>query len=129
MPELGGVYVLDLPAGVDPETAAREFSQNPDVEYAQADRLRHVAFIGWRARPFSYANRGLDVPAGDDDGRALGDEPSVAGQEGDSGRDLLVAGVGAHAEGGVRVATPTSMAAGGHGWLRASASRSRWKAS
>jgi uncharacterized protein (TIGR03084 family) len=30
-----------------------------------SDRLRHVAFIGWRARPFSYANRGLTVPDGD----------------------------------------------------------------
>ena len=32
-----------------------------------SDRLKHVAFIGVRARPFSYANRGLDVP--DDDVR------------------------------------------------------------
>ena len=31
----------------------------------QSDRLRHIAFIGWRARPFSYRNRGLDVPEGD----------------------------------------------------------------
>jgi uncharacterized protein (TIGR03084 family) len=29
------------------------------------DRLRHVAFIGVRARPFSYVNRGRDVPEGD----------------------------------------------------------------
>jgi uncharacterized protein (TIGR03084 family) len=29
------------------------------------DRLRHIAFIGVRARPFSYVNRGLDVPDGD----------------------------------------------------------------
>lgn len=27
------------------------------------DRLRHVAFIGVRARPYSYTNRRLDVPA------------------------------------------------------------------
>lgn len=27
------------------------------------DRLRHVAHLGITARPFSYANRGLDVPA------------------------------------------------------------------
>ncbi|MEA3056643.1 MAG: hypothetical protein QOD30_2075 [Actinomycetota bacterium] len=30
-----------------------------------SDRLRHVAFIGVRARPFSYVNRGRDVPDGD----------------------------------------------------------------
>jgi uncharacterized protein (TIGR03084 family) len=29
------------------------------------DRLRHVAHIGVRARPFSYATRGLTVPDGD----------------------------------------------------------------
>jgi len=28
-------------------------------------RLKHVAFIGVRARPFSYVNRGRDVPEGD----------------------------------------------------------------
>jgi uncharacterized protein (TIGR03084 family) len=28
-------------------------------------RLQHVAFIGVRARPFSYVNRGLEVPDGD----------------------------------------------------------------
>jgi uncharacterized protein (TIGR03084 family) len=31
----------------------------------RSDRLAHVAFIGWRARPFSYRNRGLVVPEGD----------------------------------------------------------------
>jgi len=31
----------------------------------ESDRLRHVAFIGWRARPFAYTNRGLAVPDGD----------------------------------------------------------------
>jgi uncharacterized protein (TIGR03084 family) len=30
-----------------------------------SDRLRHIAFIGVRARPFSYVNRGRDVPDGD----------------------------------------------------------------
>jgi uncharacterized protein (TIGR03084 family) len=35
------------------------------LEPIASDRLRHVAFIGWRARPFSYVNRGLEVPAGD----------------------------------------------------------------
>jgi len=30
-----------------------------------SDRLRHVAFIGVRARPFSYVNRGREVPEGD----------------------------------------------------------------
>ncbi len=30
----------------------------------QTDRLRHIAFIAVRARPFSYQNRGMDVPAG-----------------------------------------------------------------
>jgi uncharacterized protein (TIGR03084 family) len=35
------------------------------VTRAGTDRLRHVAFIGVRARPFSYVNRGLEVPDGD----------------------------------------------------------------
>lgn len=35
------------------------------IERPGTDRLRHVAFIGVRARPFSYINRGRDVPAGD----------------------------------------------------------------
>lgn len=35
------------------------------LEPLQSDRLRHVAFIGWRARPFSYRNRGRAVPSGD----------------------------------------------------------------
>ena len=33
------------------------------VERRPTDRLRHVAHIGVLARPFSYANRGLDLPA------------------------------------------------------------------
>jgi uncharacterized protein (TIGR03084 family) len=33
------------------------------VERAPTDRLRHVAHIGVRARPFSYAVRGLDAPS------------------------------------------------------------------
>jgi uncharacterized protein (TIGR03084 family) len=36
-----------------------------DVDRPATDRLRHVAFIGVRARPFSYTNRGLAVPDGD----------------------------------------------------------------
>lgn len=35
------------------------------LEPIASDRLQHVAFIGWRARPFSYVNRGLAVPDGD----------------------------------------------------------------
>lgn len=35
------------------------------VDPIESERLRHVAFIGVRARPFSYANRGLEVPSGD----------------------------------------------------------------
>ena len=35
------------------------------LEPLQSERLAHVAFIGWRARPFSYRNRGLAVPEGD----------------------------------------------------------------
>lgn len=35
------------------------------IDRSGTDRLRHVAFIGVRARPFSYVNRGLDVPDGD----------------------------------------------------------------
>jgi uncharacterized protein (TIGR03084 family) len=48
-----------------------------------SDRLRHIAFIGWRARPFSYRNRGLAVPDGEvrveltDPEVALGDERST----------------------------------------------------
>jgi uncharacterized protein (TIGR03084 family) len=33
------------------------------VERVPTDRLRHVAHIGVRARPFSYAVRGLDAPS------------------------------------------------------------------
>jgi uncharacterized protein (TIGR03084 family) len=33
------------------------------AERPDTDRLRHVAFLGVRARPFSYTNRGLAVPA------------------------------------------------------------------
>jgi uncharacterized protein (TIGR03084 family) len=32
------------------------------VERTSTDRLRHVAHIGVRARPFSYSTRGLSVP-------------------------------------------------------------------
>lgn len=35
------------------------------AERPATDRLQHVAFIGVRARRFSYANRGLPVPEGD----------------------------------------------------------------
>ncbi len=35
------------------------------LEPIASDRLRHVAFIGTRARPFSYVNRGREVPGGD----------------------------------------------------------------
>lgn len=33
------------------------------IERAATNRLRHVAHIGVRARPFSYSTRGLDTPA------------------------------------------------------------------
>lgn len=33
------------------------------ISRPDTDRLRHVAFIGVRARPYSYSNRHLDVPA------------------------------------------------------------------
>lgn len=33
------------------------------IERPDSDRLRHVAFIGFRARPFSFTNRGLPAPA------------------------------------------------------------------
>jgi uncharacterized protein (TIGR03084 family) len=35
------------------------------LEPVVSDRLRHVAFIGVRARPFSYVNRGLPAPVDD----------------------------------------------------------------
>ncbi|WP_134324270.1 TIGR03084 family metal-binding protein [Cumulibacter soli] len=35
------------------------------IQRAPSDRLKHVLFIGYKARPFAYANRGLDLPAGD----------------------------------------------------------------
>jgi uncharacterized protein (TIGR03084 family) len=31
----------------------------------ETDRLRHVAFIACRARPYSYQNRGMELPPGD----------------------------------------------------------------
>jgi uncharacterized protein (TIGR03084 family) len=34
-----------------------------DIERPDTDRLRHVAFIGVRARPYSYSNRQMEVPA------------------------------------------------------------------
>ena len=36
------------------------------VERVPTDRLRHIAHLGVRARPFSYVVRGRDVPAGSD---------------------------------------------------------------
>lgn len=30
-----------------------------------SDRVAHVVFIGYRARPFAYANRGMELPGGD----------------------------------------------------------------
>lgn len=36
-----------------------------DADRQPTDRLRHVAHLGVRARPFSYLNRGMDVPAGE----------------------------------------------------------------
>ena len=35
------------------------------IDRPGTERLRHVAFIGVRARPFCYVNRGRDVPDGD----------------------------------------------------------------
>jgi uncharacterized protein (TIGR03084 family) len=35
------------------------------IERLPTDRLRHVAEIGVRARPFSYASRGIDLPTTD----------------------------------------------------------------
>ncbi len=32
------------------------------IERPDTDRLRHVAFIGVRARPYSYSNRGMQLP-------------------------------------------------------------------
>jgi uncharacterized protein (TIGR03084 family) len=34
-----------------------------DIDRPDTDRLRHVAFIGYQARRFSYTNRGLEAPA------------------------------------------------------------------
>jgi uncharacterized protein (TIGR03084 family) len=52
-----------------------------DVRREPTARLRHVAQIGWRARPFSYRVRGLEVPEGDvfvslDDGAVEIGDPS-----------------------------------------------------
>ncbi len=43
-----------------------------DVEHPANDRLRHVAHLGVRARPFSYAVRGREVPPGRIDVRLVG---------------------------------------------------------
>ncbi len=32
------------------------------IERPDTDRLRHIAFLGVRARPFSYTNRGMAIP-------------------------------------------------------------------
>jgi uncharacterized protein (TIGR03084 family) len=34
------------------------------VEREPTDRLKHIAFLGFRARPFSYATRGMPEPEG-----------------------------------------------------------------
>jgi uncharacterized protein (TIGR03084 family) len=85
----GRAELLEVLAGLDPSAripwygpamAARSFAtarlmetwaHGQDVVDAlgatrePTDRLRHVAHIGVRARPFSYAVRGLALPAGD----------------------------------------------------------------
>lgn len=34
------------------------------IEREPSDRIAHVVFIGYKARPFAYANRGMEVPEG-----------------------------------------------------------------
>ena len=35
------------------------------IQREPSERLKHVLFIGYRARPFAYANRGMTLPEGD----------------------------------------------------------------
>jgi len=44
---------------------ARDVADGLGVDQPATDRLRHVAHIGVRARPFSYVINGLEVPAGE----------------------------------------------------------------
>jgi len=44
---------------------ARDVADALGVDQPATDRLRHVAHIGVRARPFSYMTNGLEVPDGD----------------------------------------------------------------
>jgi uncharacterized protein (TIGR03084 family) len=35
------------------------------VEREPTDRLKHISFLGYRARPFSYSTRGMPEPKGE----------------------------------------------------------------
>ena len=54
--------------GQDVVDAAQE--NGVDVVRTPSDRLRHIAQLGVITRGWSYVNRGMDVPEGDDPGGA-----------------------------------------------------------
>lgn len=43
-PDLSRLYVLSLGPGIDADTAAARYASDPDVEYAQPDRIRSTTF-------------------------------------------------------------------------------------
>src|SRR5262245_59162605 len=44
-PDLSRVYVLDLPEGTDVAAAAARYAADPDVEWAEPDRVEQLAFV------------------------------------------------------------------------------------
>src|SRR5262245_56296431 len=44
-PDLSGVYVLDLPEGTDVAAAAARYAADPDVEWAEPDRVVQLTFV------------------------------------------------------------------------------------
>jgi hypothetical protein len=44
-PNLGQVYVMDLPSGANAEQAAAELAADPDVAYAEPDYISHLDFV------------------------------------------------------------------------------------
>ena len=45
VPDLSRVYVLDLPPGTDPALAAAAYASDPDVEWAEPERIVHTTFV------------------------------------------------------------------------------------
>jgi subtilisin family serine protease len=44
-PEMSRVAMLELDTGVDPDEAAREYARDPDVQWAEPDRVMRASFV------------------------------------------------------------------------------------